>query len=229
MIIMESGGGFLVGGYDTPFPPSYIIGRRSVVEQRPLGFSDSYDRGPEREAPIKKTFIKLSCSRKIDIRNSKATGRYFAGVAGGMHVYEGFDMDELARNMVSLDGRGSLDIFFPDGSVDGRKVSIKPGLTKVRAGGRTRYISGSYEALPCDAEELLELLGRYRQEAILAKNERIARAEAESARNMELAAEKNKQIMRERPRQQRRDSSDDYNSGQSHIRHHGWTEPSWRF
>ena len=181
--------------------------------------------------PKPKTVIKLSMQPR--------TGRWYASLKGGTHVYNGNSLDELAKAMASIGGRGFLEMDTVDFDYQGNPVSIVgdgsheygsrhfnnlpelvivPGLSYVRSGGgRKKAIRGTERAQSSYADELAERITEYRLKAIQEHAAKAERTRIASNENNRKAAERNAQIWFDRPK---------IHEERTPVRSRGYT--SWR-
>ncbi len=198
--------------------------RRDAYGQSQYG----YEQPQQSSAPKPKTVIKLSIQPK--------TGRVFASLRGSSHVYSGNSIDDLAKAMASIGGRGFLDIgsvgFDYQGNpvlidadrIDGfggwqgenlSGLDIVPGLSRVKCGnGGRRYIRGTEPASRFDADDLSARITQYRFKALQEHAEKAERTRIATEENNRLSAERNAGIQRNRPQ---------IHGQREPVRRHGYT------
>ena len=135
-----------------------------------------FQQKPTSTRPRPVTIIRLSIQPK--------TGRYFAGLSTGIHVYEGKDLDELAKAIASVGSINSLEMDSVGFDYQGNPINMESrtrddystapspvtprlkivaGLSKVRCGGgRKSYIKGTEAANHWDIEDLAAKIIEYR-------------------------------------------------------------------
>ncbi len=202
------------------------MGMRSESDSGHSAFRDSWSeldpfRDTIKSEPQNKTVIRLSYRQN----GSGGEKRYYAGVFGGVHVFTGRDIDELARSMVSPDGRCSQSLFPAMYSKEPGDVVIVSGRTKVRTGRGMKYIQGTRSVEDFETDALSMVLEIETDKALTDKAHKLRVAE-EEARRMDEATREQREAQAERDRQQAEARAREQEQSRATVRHHGWNESS---